>query len=134
MTRRLTLATLVLAIAALSGCAKKEREEDKRNLEGTIEAIDPSGGFVTVSTEIHGREVQADVKVTHDTEILIDGALAKLQDVRVGEKAVGVVKIIKEGDKREYVALRVSIDRAEPIVAPGARKETATQPSGGDGE
>jgi hypothetical protein len=118
------LLVVLLAVAAMSGCAKKEKETEVIDVEGTVEKIDLPGRAVVVRTynRKHDREIRATVHVTDDTEILINGALAKLSDVKVGETAFGTVKIIKRDEVPRYVAVRVRVERGDSGRARRPRK------------
>lgn len=121
--RRMT----AIGVAAMLGLVVLGCREDKpavRTLavSGTIEEIDLPNRTVQVSAFVEklGREETFTVHVTDDTELLINGSLAKVEDVRVGERAEGDIRVIKENGSRKYVALRVQIERAEVVRAPGA--------------
>ena len=122
MKTMMRLLVIALAATALGGCAEKEKETEVVDVEGTVEKIDVPGQSVVVRTynRKHDREIRATVHVTDNTEILINGSLAKLDDVKVGETAFGSVKVIKENGNRRFVALRVRVEREESMTAPGA--------------
>jgi hypothetical protein len=44
---------------------------------------------------------------------MIDGALASLQDIRVGERVRGEVQIGKKGEERTQTVIKIYIDRAK---------------------
>lgn len=130
---KLPRVALVLAAAMLlSGCTEEKRKSRELDVTGTVESVDLANRTVEVSTFIEklGSEQKFSVRVTPDTEILIDGALAKLEDVRVGERARGDISVETEGNKKVYVAIQVSIERGETIVSPASKaaseEDTAT--------
>jgi hypothetical protein len=53
--------------------------------------------------------------VTKTTEIMINGVVAQLRDIREGERVRGEVRIDKKGSKKERIALKIYIDRAQPV-------------------
>jgi ribosomal protein L19 len=59
--------------------------------------------------------------VNAETEIMINGALAKLADLKVGDRIRGDVKVIRQGKERRQVVLKVRVDRPEankPPISP----------------
>jgi hypothetical protein len=54
-------------------------------------------------------------EVTNETEIMINGAVASLKDVREGERVRGEVRIDKKGETRKQIAVRIQVDRAQPV-------------------
>jgi len=106
---------------ALAGCREDEPEFKAVTLLGTveeIEKIDASTARVEISyySEKYNQERTDWVIVTPQTEILINGELARLDDVKIGERAEGTAIVTSEGDKRVITVKRVRIERAEPIV------------------
>ena len=101
---------------------------------GTVEEIDLTGRRVKVRAYLEKHETYEtfDVQVTEDTEILINGALAKMDDVRVGERAEGRIRVTRRDGKTALTALAVSIERGEVLSAPDT-KEPADAESPGSG-
>ena len=63
-----------------------------------------------------------------ETEILINGALAKLADLRPGERAAGTVRVARtENGNKRLIAISIHVDRAEVLVSPGATDESDAQ-------
>lgn len=132
----LVLVVLVLAAMIPAGCKEEDDGPKTHYVQGTIESIDLANGVVRVRSysEKHKQEMFHDVEVTENTEVKINGAIAKLTDVKVGENAEGHITVIKEDNQRRLIADRVSIERAEPLVAPNAKGEPDDKDnSGGDG-
>ena len=106
------------------GCAEDREESKIRDMAGMVEKIDQNKKTVLVSTYVE--ELKAthsfEVHITPETEILLNGALARLEDVEVGDHAEGSVKITKRGKAKHFEALQVRIKREDAIVAPGAHK------------
>ncbi|MHC4698137.1 MAG: hypothetical protein ACYTFA_15495 [Planctomycetota bacterium] len=46
---------------------------------------------------------------------MINGVVAQLRDIREGERVRGEVRIDKKGSKKERIALKIYIDRAQPV-------------------
>jgi len=107
----------------LAGCGPDRERPKTRQVTGTVEKINLETGVVQVRaySEKHEQEFDAEVRVTDDTEIMINGALVGLDDVRVGETAKGTVRIERtEDDRPLFIALRVQIARQEALIAPDA--------------
>ena len=128
--RMLALALMPLVIAG--GCSDEGSKSKTLPLKGTVKKIDLVNSTVTlrVYREKQGQEVDVTGEVTEETEILINGVLAKLSDVRVGELAEGTVRVVKEGDTKRYVGVRFRIKRSEAIVAPGAKQKDEADDAG----
>lgn len=124
MKNAASLLCTVLAVvvgAGLSGCKEDEPGFKTRTLSGTVETIDLANSRVEISfySQKHDRKVTAEVVVTPETEIFINGELAKLEDVKVGERAEGEAIVTREGNKQINTVTRVRIERATPIVPTG---------------
>jgi len=112
---------LTLTFLVNTGCRRDEQSFEVITLEGKVEKIDvrPDGtGEITVAyfSEKHGQEMIGTGLVTKDTEIMIGGAVAALKDIREGEKIRGEVRVEKTGDRQRRIALKIYIDRAQPVT------------------
>ncbi len=114
-----------------AGCAEDKDEPNIEEVVGTVESIDLAKKRVMVRTYREKRETYETfpVYVTDETEILINGALADMEDVKVGERAEGRIRIEREPTGTRFVALSVRLERSEVLTAPGAN---AGQSSAGD--
>jgi hypothetical protein len=121
--RMLTVGMVLATLAG--GCAEEDIETSIIEVEGTVMKINPNARTVTVRSynKKNDREVEAVVEIGDETEIMINGSLAKLSDVKIGERARGNVRIIRQDEEKRFVALRVQVERAEVIVAPTATPE-----------
>lgn len=125
MTRRIIrngrtwLMIAAIACGSLGGCTEREGEPKVVSLKGVVERIDRQNREVTVRfySEKRDAELTQVVRVTDETEILINGALATLTDVKEGERAEGSIRVTKSADATVYTALRVQIIRADPLKA-----------------
>ena len=112
---------LLVALIHCSGCSKNDPEYEIVSLQqAKIEKIDPASdgtGEITVSyySEKSGQQVVATGSVTKETEIMINGVIAKLEDLRVGERIRGEVRIEKKGKQKKQIALKIYVDRPKPI-------------------
>lgn len=108
---------LVAAVLAAGGCRDQKPSVSIVPLEGKVEKVDakPDGtGTITILyfNEKQGQDITATGDVLKETEIMINGAIASLADVKVGERVRGEVKIEKVGEVRKHTALKINIDRA----------------------
>lgn len=116
----LSLVTAAGLLPLIAGCKEKDSGVDIMTLEGRIEKIDRTSddtGRVTVVyySERHGQDMPGAGDVTSETEILINGAAARLADLRVGDRARGEVRVEKKGEPRVQTALKIHVDRPRPV-------------------
>lgn len=131
---KLPLGMLMIAAVLPAGCKEEDDGPKSHYVQGTIESIDLANGMVRVRSysEKHKQEMFHDVEVTKDTEVKINGAIAKLTDVKVGENAEGHITVVKEDNQRRFIADRVSIERAEALVAPKAKHNAGDKATDND--
>lgn len=104
-------------LLASAGCRKDEPSFEVLSLEGRIENIEETGdGTGSVSVLYYNEKQKQDVigvgLVTPETEIMINGALAKLSDLRAGDRVRGEVRVEGKGAERRQIAIKIRIDRA----------------------
>jgi len=90
------------------------------SLTGTIEKIqrasDTTGEIsVLYYSEKKKQEIVGTGEVTAETEIMINGAVAKLADLREGDKVRGEVRVVKHKGETAMTALKISVDRPKPV-------------------
>lgn len=120
---RLARVLCLLSIAGtlvIFGCRKEEPTYEVVSIDGKIERIKLTSddtGEISVSyySEKKGQEVIDTGLVTRETEIMINGAVAKLEDLREGERVRGEVRVDKKGKERQKTALKIYVDRAKPV-------------------
>lgn len=110
---------LVFAFIVLPGCSKNELAFEIITLEGKIEKIDvtsESSGEISVLyySEKNKQEMIRSGLVTKETEIMINGAIAKLSDLREGDRIRSEVRVDKKNKKKTPTALKIYVDRATP--------------------
>jgi hypothetical protein len=109
---------LAAALISAGGCNKEEKALEIISLEGRIEKIkrtnDTTGEItVTFFSEKQRQEIKGVAAVTEETEILLDGAAARLKDIREGERIRGQVRVEKKGGQKHNVVLKIQIERAK---------------------
>ncbi len=123
---RLTILGFALAapLALCAGCAEKESQPEVISLEGKIEKIErqtDTTGKITVVyyNEKQKQEVPGTGVVTKETEIMIDGAVATLKDLREGERVRGEVRVDKKDGKKVQTALKIYAERGKSGTTSG---------------
>ncbi len=126
--------SLILSIAGVlclvAGCAEDKKKTHVEEVAGTIERIDHASGMVAVRSYSpkHNKEVVFEVMVTPETELLINGSIATLRDLKIGESASGSVRIIQKEDKTRTInAVKVRVERAEVLKAPPAKSDVSEE-------
>ena len=120
--QRLRLAVCCLPWLVLVGCNDESPPVKSTSIEGTVEAIDLEYSQVTLRyfLEKHKKERTDTGEVTNETEIWINGELSSLKDLRVGERVNAVVRYTGSGDDLRITAMKIRVQRSEPIKRPAA--------------
>ncbi len=116
---RVILITPVVLLAC-PGCGDDKDDFEVIPLEGKVEKIElttPETGRITVRyySKKRQQETTGTGEVTRDTEILINGVVAKLADIREGERITGEVRVEKKGGEQRQIALKIIVDRPAPV-------------------
>ncbi|UCE60758.1 MAG: hypothetical protein JSU63_03205 [Phycisphaerales bacterium] len=114
------ISAAALLLLSAAACRDKDPGFEVVTLEGKVESIEikPDGtGKITVLyySEKHKQDMVGSGLVTKNTEIMINGALAQLKDIREGEHVRGEVRIEKKNNQKRQTALKIYIDRAKPV-------------------
>ncbi len=125
--RPLVILVFTIGVAwplASAGCRRNEPSFEVFTLEGRIEKIDLTSdktGEITVLyySEKHGQDMTGTGLVTTETEIMINGALAELADLREGDRVRGEVRIDRKRGEKIQTALKIHVDRPQPAQAGG---------------
>lgn len=109
-----------LSLLLASGCRNDKPGFEVIALEGKIETIDiRSDGTGEISVLYYSEKQKEEIigtgLVTPETEILINGAVARLADLREGDRVRGQVRVEKKGKERKQIALKIYVDRAIPV-------------------
>ena len=109
-----------LLVLTWAGCRKDDPEFQVVSLDGRVEKVSaaPDGtGEVTVSyfSKKHQQDVVGKGTITKETEIMINGVLASLSDLREGDRVRGQVRIDGSGDDGRQIALKIMVDRPKPL-------------------
>lgn len=120
LRKSIGVACLAATFAVCQGCKQKDSGPDILTLKGKVDQVetaDGETGTITVMyfSERQGRDVPGTGMVTKETEIMINGVVSKLSDVRLGDRVLGEVRLDKQGDRRVQTALKIVIDRPKPV-------------------
>ena len=139
MTTRVLLPAFLAAglLITLPGCSKDDDEPEFRQLEGTAEKLNLDTGQVALRFfhQKSGTEQIIEGIVNDQTEVLINGRVAELKDIRLKErvKVTGYRK--GKGADAQMVAVRVEIERPEWIETGGGERDSSDpQDEAGAGE
>jgi len=106
---------LVVGLMGLAGCREARPEREHRTISGTVTSIDEATG--TVSMSFYNKKKQMEMRVegmvTPQTEIIINGQVSKLSDVKIGEQVTVTGYVEKDRSRAKIVATRVQIERDE---------------------
>jgi hypothetical protein len=131
MTYRLKApaALLLGTTLVIVGCSKKNEEPEHRQIEGTVEKLDLRTGEVAMRFFHRKTKTEQVISgiVTDQTEVLINGRIAELKDIRLKEriKVTGYRK--GSGSNAQIVALKVEIERPEWIETDGGTEKSAAK-------
>ena len=139
MTTKALFPALLAAglLMTLPGCSKDDDEPEFRQLEGTAEKLNLDTGQVALRFfhQKSGTEQVIEGIVNDQTEVLINGRVAKLKDIRLKErvKVTGYRK--GKGADAQMVAVKVEIERPEWIATGEEEQDSSgSQDEAGAGE
>ncbi len=111
------LPLVALWLIALPGCGEDKPSFEVLSLEGRIEEIDVAEK--TISVLYYNEKKKEDVigkgRVTDETEIMINGVVAQLSDLRQGDRVRGQVRVEKKGKTQDQIAMKIHVDRPKPV-------------------
>ncbi len=117
---RLTAPVVLVALVAFSlsstaGCRRSGSKRTHRTISGTALNIDEATGRVSMRFfhKDSGSYRTVEGVVKPETEILINGRVAQLNEVRVNEEVVVTGYVEKEGGTRRVVATKIQVQRDE---------------------
>jgi len=101
-----------------NGCSRDDGKPEVISVTGIVEKIDVHKGEIVVryTSAKQNKELTGIALLTPETEVIVSGAISRADEIRPGEKVVGEVRVEKKGSERTFVALKITITRAEPIA------------------
>lgn len=132
---KLTATTIILLATATlttTGCKPSEPEVERREITGTIKSkreVSPGNWVVRMEfVNKTGNTIPVEGDVNPDTEVLINGRAAKMDDVREGEHAEVLGEIVTTDQGRTITALKLRIARDESVSFGKAESESKKTP------
>ena len=120
LRRRYPWTIITLMAFSGTGCKKAEESYSILPLEGKVEKInarsDGTGEITVTYTDKKQQSITGIGEVTAETEIMVNGAAAKLKDIREGDHVRGQVRIEKKSKERRQIAVSIHVDRAQPVT------------------
>lgn len=97
-----------------------------KTVTGVAESIDEQSNQVSMRWYNDRKQREEIIKgvVTDQTEVLINGCVARLVDIRVGERVKVTGRIMKEPDEGPYIATRIEVTRPDADTMPSSRSTT----------
>ncbi len=122
---------LVIGLLDLTGCRKEEDEREERTIKGTALNIDEATGKVSMRYYNKKKQITMTLEgnVTPDTEILINGRVAQLNEIKSGEQVFVTGFTEKTAGQRKLVAMKIEVQRDEWLKAPSTTTKSATKPA-----
>jgi hypothetical protein len=116
----------------LAGCGQDESRRKNRTIKGTAENIDEATGRVAMNWYNRKKQIEMKIEgiVTPQTEILINGRVAQLNEIKVGEPVLVTGYEERDGERRKLVATKIEIERDEWSRGPRTATQAATKPTG----
>lgn len=124
----LLLGACLPILVAGSACRRNEPAPIHRTISGTAESIDEASNQVSMRryNDKKQRDEIVSGVVTDQTEILINGRVARLGDIRVGDRVKVVGRVLREPSDAPPIATRIEVTRDEFEVDPTATRPAAT--------
>lgn len=120
------LAAVLLTGLLISGCGKDKDEVKFHTREGRVAAINKETGAFEgwFYSKKHKKELKMPGRLDPNVEIVINGATASVDDVRIDDKVTVTVKEIKRRGERELIATKVEVTRIDEEAVPAASEPT----------
>ena len=128
----LALFTLVVTAGAfISGCGKDKDKPECHTREVRVAAINEETGVFEgwLYSKKQKQEIKLPCRLDPNVEVLINGATAKVADVRIDDKVKVTVREIKRGGLSEYIATKVEVDRPMEEPAPATSAPASGLPA-----
>jgi hypothetical protein len=120
---------LVAWASLWSGCGRQADEPKHRTIEGYAESLDPATNEVAMrwyNPRTQREEVVRGV-VNDETEVLINGRSARVEDIKIGSRVTVTVRIEREGGQPHYIAKRIEV--LDEDMLPSVGTTTSTKPA-----
>ncbi len=113
MARQAALVALCAAMSAFCSCGERDTDVDYVAKIGSFERIDLNADVATFKYrhEKSGEHRTEEVRVDPETEVLINGRLSNLSDIRIGEPVTVHWRVRRLGGLLRVDALKIRIVR-----------------------
>lgn len=120
------LGIFAVSTILIAGCSKKDEKPKYRTLTGRVCSINKETRIVEMwwFEPTRKEEVKIAGILAPEAEILINGIVANLDDVKVDDQVKVTGKQVKEEGKKKLIAVKVEIERPD-AEAPASRSTTA---------
>ncbi len=131
----LGMGLLVANLTWLPGCREQRSEPKISTIKGAAESIDEATGKVAMRfiQKKNKMEITVEGTVTPQTEILINGRIAKLGEIKIGEQVTVTGYEDKEKARKRFIATRIVVERSEWTRAtsqPASSPASTSKPAG----
>ena len=111
---------IMLALATF-GCREKSPSSEVIPLEGRVENVDTVARTITATYRSPKRDedIVGTAEVTPETEILVNGVISTLADVKVGDRIRGEVRVEGHGEQKKMFILKINVERPKTLKGPG---------------
>ena len=124
------VAVAAAGLVSVPGCRREKTGKEYRTIKGTALSIDEATGKVAmVFVNKKGAELTVEGTVTAKTEILINGRVAQLSEIKTDERVIVTGYIEKDGSRKRMFATKVEVDR-EGWSRPKSTTGPASKPAG----
>lgn len=123
VVRGLGILTMVLLVSPLlAGCSKKDEEPKVGIRSGRVVSYDKASGVVQMKVfdPDSKQEVTVPGTLAPNVEVIINGAVATLDDVKIDDKVKVTGTKIKEDGKRKFIVKKVEVDRPMTDTQPSS--------------
>lgn len=116
------LAAAVAMSAALAGCNRDDDRPKVVQRNGRVSAINKETGEVKMwyYHPKQKKEIPISGKLDPNVEIFINGAAAKVDDVRLDDNVCVTGRVTGSGTEMQFVAIRVEVERPMTEIIPPA--------------
>ncbi|HOW69054.1 MAG TPA: hypothetical protein PKY77_00520 [Phycisphaerae bacterium] len=131
--RGLCLLALAMVFSALlTGCGKKDEEPKVGTRSGKVASYDKATGVVQMKVFDPDRKEEVTVPgiLGPQVEVIINGAVATLDDVRIDDKVKVTGTKVKEDGKRKFIVKKVEVERPMADTQPSSASAPASSADG----
>lgn len=128
VVRILGILALVLVVTPLlAGCGKKDEEPKVGTRSGRVASYDKETGIVQMKVfdPDSKQEVTVPGTLAPNVEVIINGAVATLDDVKIDDKVKVTGMKVKEDGKRKFIVKKVEVERPMTDTQPSSASAPA---------